>query len=131
MSASQSRSFSAPLFVLALTTFITIFPSTAKAQHPQTFDPNSGPALRWEGSFGDVASLTGNKTTTIGLTGWVARGGLPVAFAVVHNSFSSHNAELGQKWTHSYDLYLSVDPMGDVTVHGGDDGIGKFFKNQD
>jgi RHS repeat-associated protein len=71
-------------------------------------DGNGGPPLAWEGSGGQggVDTVTGNKLTTLPLVSWTARGGLPVAFTLFHNSEGTHDAELGSKWTHSYDLWL-------------------------
>ncbi len=98
--------------------------------HVQTFDANSGPAMPWEGSFGDIASINGNKNTDIPLVSWTARGGMEVEFSLVHNNLSTHNSELGPKWCHSFEHFLMVDSQtGDVTIHYGNDGTCYFTKN--
>jgi RHS repeat-associated protein len=74
-------------------------------------------------------TVNGNKMTILPLVGWTARGGLPVSFALVHNSQSSHNSTLGQKWTHSFDIYGKTDGNGNVTIHWGDDQSYTFTKN--
>ena len=66
----------------------------------------AGGTYPWEGSVGDANTGNGNKQTGIPIVGWTQRGGLPVSLALAHNSESNRNAELGQKWTHSYDIYL-------------------------
>ncbi|MCC6729886.1 MAG: hypothetical protein IT208_11175, partial [Chthonomonadales bacterium] len=71
-------------------------------QHAVTLSPAPGPSYPWEGSIGDVNTGNGNKLTTLPLVGWTARGGMPVRFALYHNSQGSHNDELGYKWTMAY-----------------------------
>ena len=131
--------------VLALAGFVS--PALAQGAHQPTFDADSGPALRWEGSFGDVASFTGNKNFALELFSWTARGGMEMDFTLYHNNRSTHNSELGHKWTHSYDIYLGVeygggpgDPLGAsissvpspidqitaATIHWGTDGACRF-----
>ena len=85
----------------------------------------SGGSLVWEAGVGSgddvVNTVNGNKTTTVPIVGWTQRGGLPVGLSLVHNSESSRNSTLGQKWTHSYDIYGLVDGSGNFTIHWGDD----------
>src|SRR5581483_3109205 len=78
-----------------------------------------------------VNSVNGNKLTSIPIVGWMARGGLPASLSLVHNSESSQNLTLGQKWTHTFDIYGLVDGSGNFTVHWGDDLAYKFTKNVD
>ena len=85
----------------------------------------SGGSLDWEADAGagnnKVNTVNGNKTITVRIVGWTQRGGLPVSLSLVHNSQSKQNITLGQKWTHSYDLYGIVDGSGNFTIHWGDD----------
>ncbi len=111
-------------------------------------DAASGSTYPWEASVGGTNTGNGNKAFQVPLVGWIARGGMPVAFTLTHNSQSSRNSELGQKWTHSYDLYLvastgsggspgGIAPEGgsstttDLTAHWGDDLAYKFTQNVD
>src|SRR5437667_512236 len=96
-------------FFISFALFVLCAPG-AQAQHLQTFDIDSGPALPWEGSFGDIATFTGNKNTEITLVSWTCRGGMPFEFSLYHNNKGSHCSELGWKWTHSFDIYAYVDP---------------------
>ena len=73
--------------------------------HQISDDPQAGPAYAWEASVAGVNTANGNKQTAIPLFGWTARGGMPVALTLYHDSESSHNSELGAKWTHSLDVY--------------------------
>ena len=85
----------------------------------------SGSSLGWEAGTGPgndkVNTVNGNKTITVPIVGWKQRGGLPVSISLVHNSQSKQNITLGQKWTHSYDIYGLVDGSGNFTIHWGDD----------
>ena len=76
--------------------------------HPvsRTFD--SGGTFPWEGNSGGANTGNGNKLTSIPIVEWTARGGMPLAFTLYHSSMSAHNGELGQHWTHSYDIYLAL-----------------------
>ena len=86
-------------------------------------DPDAGGTYPWEASTSSGTNTgNGNKMTTLGITGWSAKGGLPVSLSLFHNSQgTSTSSELGPKWTHSYDIYLIVDPQtGVATIHWGD-----------
>ncbi len=100
--------------------------------HELSLDGDSGSTYAWEGSYGDANTGNGNKLTSVPLVGWSARGGLPVAFTLFHNSEGNHNSELGQKWSHSFDLYLVENPeSGSVTLHWGNDLAYPFTRNID
>jgi len=75
-------------------------------QHAISLAADAGPTYPWEGSSGDANTGNGNKMTTVPIVGWTQRGGMPVNFSLYHNSEGTHNSELGQKWTFSYDIYL-------------------------
>ncbi len=93
--------------------------------HALSDSPNAGTAYPWEGSVAGINTGNGNKLTTIPIVSWTQRGGLPVSFYLSHNSQSTHNSELGQKWTFSYDLFLmttgSGGGIGNIAMHWGDD----------
>ena len=103
--------------------------------HFTSVSPEAGSAYPWEASVAGVNTGNGNKLTQVPLVGWTARGGMPVSFSLAHNSQSAHNSELGQKWTHSFDLFLvPSDPSADfvtVAVHWGDDLAYVFSQNVD
>ncbi len=102
--------------------------------HPTAVAIDSGSTYPWEESVAGVNTGNGNKTTSIPIVGWAGRGGGGVSFAVTHNSQSAHISELGQKWTHSYDLYMVSSTVGGVTkktVHWGDDLSYAFTQNVD
>jgi YD repeat-containing protein len=88
--------------------------------HVTSYSPNAGTPYPWEGNVGGVNTGNGNKLTEIPIVGWTQRGGLPISFYLTHNSQSTHNSELGEKFTFSYDLYL-MSVSGGVAVHWGDD----------
>ena len=90
--------------------------------HASAYDSAAGSTYSWEGSVAGTNTGNGNKLTQVPLVGWTQRGGLPISFVLAHNSQSNHNSELGQKWTHSYDLYLvSGGDSGNMSIHWGDD----------
>ena len=93
--------------------------------HPTSVSLAAGSTYAWEGNAGDVNTGNGNKLTSVPLVGWTQRGGLPIAFTLYHNSEGNHNGELGQKWTHSYDLYLAAGGgfglSSNISVHWGND----------
>ncbi|MEP6755010.1 MAG: DUF6531 domain-containing protein [Chthonomonadales bacterium] len=125
--------FSKIALIVICTSLLTVS-NTVLAQHAISLSLDSGSAFPWEGSRpsanGTVNTGNGNKLTSIALVGWTAKGGMPVDISLYHNSEGSHNSELGQKWTWSYDIYLSVDSMtGDVTVHWGNDLSYTFTKS--
>ena len=97
--------------------------------HSLSYSAASGSTYPWEGNVGGTNSGNGNKLTQIPLVGWTARGGLPVSFSIAHNSQGNHNSELGQKWTHSFDIYLGIDGSGNATIHWGNDLAYQFTKN--
>ena len=100
--------------------------------HYLSYSPQSGSTFPWEGSVGGTNSGNGNKVVQRNLFGWTARGGMPVAFTLSHNSQSTHNSELGNKWTHGYDLYLAASGTGgNLSVHWGDDLSYVFTYNVD
>jgi RHS repeat-associated protein len=99
--------------------------------HVISVDPAPGTTYSWEGTTAGTNTGNGNKLTRIPLVGWTARGGMPVEFALYHNSQGTHNSELGYKWTFSYDIYSAVDAGGNVTVHWGDDLSYTFTKQVD
>lgn len=70
---------------------------------------NSGTGHPWQGRIPGVNPFSLAKQTEIPLVAWRARGGLPVSFALYHNSQAVHsNPTLGAKWAHSYDTHLDV-----------------------
>ena len=80
-----------------------------------------------------VNTANGNKMTTVPLFGWTARGGLPVAFTLVHDSESTHNSELGAKWTHSFDIWgtAQLESSGYMFFVLPDDSQRTFAQNMD
>ena len=83
-------------------------PANAQSIHRVTASEDSGSTFAWEGNVNGVNTAIGNKLTSIPIVGWTARGGMPVQLTLNHNSKSTHNSELGQKWTHSLDIYLII-----------------------
>lgn len=81
------------------------------------FEPGS--TYPWQNSTQSGTNMgNGNKLTTIPLVGWSGKGGLPVSLSLFHNSQGQGVSELGPKWTHSFDIYLVLDPATDrATVH--------------
>jgi len=91
-----------------------------------------GATYPWVGSSNNVNTYTGNKLTMLPIVSWTQKGSLPVTLALIHNSLSSRNGELGPKWRHSFDTTLSVDNgSGNVTVYWGDGRVYTFIKNVD
>ena len=106
------------------------------SNHVRLAGSASGDTLPWEASVGGTNTDNGNKLTQIPLVSWTARGGMPLAFTLAHNSQSIHNSELGQKWTHSFDLFLvsAVNPISGATTlsaHDGTDLSITFSQNVD
>ncbi len=107
--------------------------------HPLSISPQASSTFPWEGSVGGTNTGNGNKLTQIPLVGWTQRGGLPVGLTLAHNSQSSHSGELGPKWTHCFDVYLTAVSGGATTddgppppsysVHWGDDLSYTFANN--
>lgn len=140
VNSSPSRSIAR---LLPLLTFVSVwffFMPAAQAQHSTPVSSAPGQTYPWEGSVAQPTASSvagtntanGNKLTSIPIVGWTARGGLPVQMTLYHNSQGSHNSELGQKWTFTYDIYLvlSDDDFGNyATVHWGDDLAYKFTQS--
>jgi RHS repeat-associated protein len=76
--------------------------------HTTAISAEPGSSLPWEGSVDGTNTGNGNKLTTLNLLSWTNRGGLPVEFTMYHNSQSSYNAELGEGWSWSYDIFLNL-----------------------
>ncbi len=85
-----------------------------------------GDTFPWEGSAGDANTGNGNKQTEIPLVGWTQKGGMPVNLTLTHNSETNRNAELGYKWSHSYDIYLMSSGGNSGGGTGGSGGTGGF-----
>ena len=83
-----------------------IWGQQAPMAHAVSVADAPGGSLPWEGSVGSTNTGNGNKQTGIPIVSWTQRGGLPISLVLTHNSQSNRNAELGYKWTHSYDIYL-------------------------
>jgi len=103
--------------------------------HSVACNVDSGSTYPWEATVDSTNTGNGNRMSAIPIVSWTARGGMPVAFTLNHNSESAHNSELGYKWTHSFDIFLAVaggddDGSGRV-VHWGDDLSYKFTQNID
>jgi YD repeat-containing protein len=103
------------------------------AGHALSVAPDAGLAYNWEGSHGGTNTGNGNKLTTIPIVGWTAKGGLPVSMALYHNSQGSHNSELGHKWSHSFDVYLTPEAnmstgRTDMVVNWGNQLATKYTK---
>jgi RHS repeat-associated protein len=94
-----------------------------------------GTTYPWEGNVGGTNTGNGNKLTSLSLVGWKVRGGrLAIDFALIHNSQGGHNAELGPRWTHSYNLAIveEYDPLSSdylPRVHWGNDLAYSFGKD--
>ena len=96
--------------------------------HVLSISPFGGAAYGWEGTWNGINTGSGNKLTSVPIVGWRQIGGMPVNFTLNHNSEGTHDSELGQKWTHSYDIYLVMTTnnglppcVGSQAVHWGDD----------
>jgi YD repeat-containing protein len=69
----------------------------------------------WLGGSAGLNMATGNKLTTIPITGWSTRGGLPISFSLYHNSADPNNGDsdgwdtLAKKWRYSYDSVIVPD----------------------
>ena len=100
------------------------------APHAVSVDSAPGDSYPWEGSVGGTNTGNGNKQTSIPIVGWTQKGGLPVALSLTHNSQSNRNAELGNKWTHSYDIYLMSSAGGGGTTGGTTGGQPNGFAPQ-
>ncbi len=93
----------APLLLLVLLT------PSLHATTPTSASP--GLPFCWEGSNGTVKTSNGNKLTTVPLFGWTMRGGEHFQFSLYHNSQGPDSAgggAIGNKWTSSYNSYLSL-----------------------
>ncbi len=75
--------------------FLTGGARAASASHP------------WEGVWPGVNPRTLARQTNIGLIGWTVRGGMPLNFALHHNSMATRsNPSLSAEWLHSFDIRL-------------------------
>ena len=83
--------------------------------HATSAGVDGGSTYPWEVSVNGGNTVNGNKLSSIPIVSWTARGGLPVSFTLNHSSQSTHDSELGSKWTHSFDIYL-VNSSGDLTL---------------
>lgn len=96
--------------ILGLTTLLTMTTVTAFAQVVPISDEqakSSGPGHPWHGTIPGVNLYSLAKQTDIPLTGWRMRGGMPVMFSLHRSSQAVYsNANLGSKWSHSYDVHL-------------------------
>lgn len=93
--------------------------------------PGGGATAPWERSMDGVNLLNGNLLTSIPIVSWTARGGFPIDISMVHNSQSTVTAELGPKWTLSYDMSLSINSStGDITITASDGKSLLFLKHQ-
>ena len=81
-----------------------------------------GAPFSWEGSVGDVKTGNGDKMTAVPLVAWTARGGLPVSFAVTHNSEATYQNFNGMKWTYSYLEFVVEDTAAHTVTAYWDDG---------
>ena len=99
----------------------------------QAVASDPGASMPWVATVNSTNTGNGNKLTALPLVGWTARGGMPIAFTLSHSSQSLYNGELGQKWTHTYDISLVAsydDLYGDfLTVRWGDGQSYRFGDN--
>lgn len=86
-----------------------------------------GATYPWEGSSSDTNTGNGNKLTTVPLLRWDALGAVDVAFNLYHNSQGDGISELGNRWTHSYDLYLLLSPYDATASIKWGDALGIAF----
>src|SRR5688500_5915124 len=84
-------------------------PPPATAQGIQQVFPVPGAPFAWEGSSGSVKTVDGNKLTSIPIVGWTAKGGMPVDFALHHNSSTNASGEIGWDWRHSFRITIAPD----------------------
>ncbi len=84
---------------------------------PPTLPPAGNPAFSWQGSVAGVNTGNGNKTTTVPITGWTMRGGMPVSCALYHNSQGVLGSTYGYKWNPSYLTSITPGPGNGVTLH--------------
>ena len=81
----------------------------------------SGGAEPWQGA----SPASGNKLTQRPVVSWTQRGGLPVAFTLSHSSIGKTNGTVGNKWTHSFNVYLVLGSgNGTGGAGGGGDQLG-------
>jgi YD repeat-containing protein len=91
--------------LLIIMTSITAFAQVMPISDEQA--KSAGPGHPWQGKLPGVNLYSFAKQTNLPLVAWRARGGLPVAFALFHNSQAIYsNPALGPKWRHSYDIHL-------------------------
>ena len=84
-------------------------------------EKDTGAPYPWNGQSNGTNTWNGNKLISLPLVSWTAKGGLPVAFTLNHNSKSTYNGALGQKWTHTYDIWMTLDSANSrLWAHWGD-----------
>jgi YD repeat-containing protein len=106
-------------------------PGGMPASKPARED-DAGSTYPWEASAGGTNTVNRNKLTTILVVSWSARGGMAVSLNLYHNSKANRQTELGYQWTHSYDIYGSLEATtGDLLVQWGDNLNYTFTKNID
>ena len=66
----------------------------------------SGDTMPWEASVGGTNTGNGNKLTQVPLVGWTGTRRHAHRLHPRPQQPGVHNSELGQKWTHSFDLFL-------------------------
>lgn len=108
-----------------------IRPVDVDGSDPAVVAAQAGPHYPWEREYDGVNTVNGNKLTSLPLVSWTARGGLPVAFTLSHNSENNYASVLSLKWTFSYDIGLTFDGSGNATVRWGDGRSYTFTKNVD
>ncbi|MEX2242263.1 MAG: DUF6531 domain-containing protein, partial [Fimbriimonadaceae bacterium] len=56
------------------------------------------------GGGSQLNTNTGNRLTPKGVTGWSSAGDSRVSFNLYHNSMGTYNFDIGEGWSHSYDV---------------------------
>ncbi len=93
---------------------------------------NTGAPYPWQAAVGGVNTASGNKMSTIPLTGWTMRGGMPVGVALTFNSGNFFGGgSPGGKWTATYDTYITGNSGTDATITWGDGARYTFHRNTD
>ncbi len=86
-------------------------------QPPGTaYGPTAGEGNNWEGTGpgggstmapGTVNTQSGNRLTTMPITGWKTKGGLPFGLTLYHNAQDNVDTGWGQNWRCSYDMRVA------------------------
>jgi RHS repeat-associated protein len=97
-------------------------------QPPGTaYGPTAGEGNNWEGTGpgggstmapGTVNTQSGNRLTTMPITGWKTKGGLPFGLTLYHNAQDNIDMGWGQNWRSNYDMRVSYTGN---TVNGNRD----------